>query len=218
MSNYGNAFFSPESKQYPGSVVPVWLEVKERKTAGGTVDISSLPKGTLIPAGIPVHLGVMGGAATLLDSFQVVGAVAADGTTLVLKSIGGFMKDPSGAVVGKVDPATGIAAKSIELGTGTASTSEGHEGEVSFTITANALGALADGDVLHIISATGSDKPAVKPTGLSWRQIYIDSDNATYGTVAVVTKGQVLADRIPAVDDYIKNALPGITFEYEQSE
>lgn len=218
MSNYGNAFFSPDSKQYPGSVVPVWLEVKERKIAGGTVDISDFPKGTIIPAGIPVNLNVMGGTATLLDYFEVVGAVAATDTSVVLKSVGGLVKDPSGLVVGKVDPATGIAAKAIELGTGTASTSEGHEGEYTFTITANDLGVLADGDVLHIVSAEGSDKPAVKPTGLSWRQIYIDSDNATYGTVAVVTKGQVLADRIPAVDDYIKNALPGITFEYEQSE
>lgn len=218
MSNYGNAFFSPENKQYPGSVVPVWLEVKERKIAGGTVDISNFPKGTLIPAGIPVNLGVMGGTAKLLDSFLVVGAVSSSDTTVVLKSIGGIFKDPSGLVVGLVNANTGVAAKAIELGTGTPSTSEGHEGEVSFTITANALGTLADGDVLHIISATGSNKPAVKPTGLSWRQIYIDSDNATYGTVAVVTKGQVLADRIPAVDDYTKNALPGITFEYEQSE
>lgn len=218
MSNYGNAFFSPESKQHPGSVVPVWLEVKERKTAGGTVDISNFPKGTLIPAGIPVNLPVMGGTAKLLDSFLVVGAVSSSATSVVLKSIGGVMKDPSGAIVGLVDANSGVAAKAIELGTGVASTSEGHEGEYTFTISANALGTLADGDVLHIISATGSNKPAVKPTGLSWRQIYIDSDNATYGTVAVVTKGQVLADRIPAVDDYIKNALPGITFEYEQAQ
>lgn len=218
MSNYGNAFFSPESKKYPGSVVPVWLEVKERKTAGGTVDISDFPKGTLIPAGIPVNLPVMGGTATLLDSFLVVGAVGSSDTSLVLKSITGIYKDPSDLIVGKVDANTGVAAKAIKLGTGTPSTSEGHEGEVTFTITGASLGTLADGDILHIVSAAGSNKDAVKPTGLSWRQIYIDSDNATYGTVAVVTKGQVLADRIPAVDDYIKNALPGITFEYEQSE
>lgn len=217
MSNYGNVFFSPDSKTYPGSVVPVWLEVKERKIAGGTVDISDYPKGTLIPAGIPVALSVMGGTATLLDSFQVVGAVSSTDTSVVLKSIGGLMKDPSGAIVGKVDANTGIAAKAVELGTGTASTSEGHEGEYTFTITAAALGTLADGDVLNIVSASGSDKAAVKPTGLSWRQLYIDSDNATYGTVAVVTKGQVLADRIPAVSDYYKAAMPGITFEYEQS-
>lgn len=217
MSNYGNAFFTPELKQYPGSVVPVWLEVKERKIAGGTVDISDFPKGTIIPAGVPVNLPVMGGSATLLDSFVVVGAVSSSATSVVLKSVAGIYKDPSGLVVGKVDSSTGVAAKAIELGTGTADTSEGHEGEYSFTITANALGTLADGDILHIISASGSNKAAVKPSGLSWRQIYIDSDNASYGTVAVVTKGQVLADRIPEVDDYVKAALPGITFEYEQS-
>lgn len=217
MSNYGNAFFSPESKQYPGSVVPVWLEVKERKIAGGTVDISDFPKGTLIPAGIPVHLGVMGGTATLLDSFLVVGAVSSSATSVVLKSLGGVFKDPSGVIVGKVDASSGVAAKAVELGTGTPDTSEGHEGEYTFTITANALGTLADGDILNVISASGSNKAAVKPTGLSWRQIYIDSDNATLGTVAVVTKGQVLADRIPVVSDYYKAAMPGITFEYEQS-
>ena len=218
MSNYGNAFFNPSTKNYAGNTVPVWLEVKERKIAGGTVDISDFNKGDIIPAGIPVNLPVMGGTAILLDSFQVVGAVASDGTTLVLKSIGGVFKDPSGLIVGKVNESTGVAAKAVELGTGTANTSAGHEGEYSFTITANSLGTLADGDTLLIISASGSNKAAVKPTGLSWRQIHIDADDPTYGTVAVVTKGQVLGDRIPAVSDYYKACMPGITFEYELSE
>lgn len=215
MSNYGNAFFSPESKQYPGSVVPVWLEVKERKIAGGTIDISGYSKGDIIPAGIPVNLPKMGGSATLLDAFTVVGAVSATDTTLVLKSASGVLKDPSGLVVGKVTETTGIAAKAVELGDGTASSSAGHEGEYSFTIVANSLGVLSDGDTLYLISAAGSNKAVLKPTGLSWRQIYIDSDNATVGTVAVVTKGQVLADRIPAISDYFKSMMPGITFEYE---
>lgn len=215
MSNYGNAFFSPESKQYPGSVVPVWLEVKERKIAGGTIDISGYKKGTIIPAGIPVNLPKMGGTATLLDAFVVVGAVGSTDTTVVLKSASGVIKDPSGLVVGKVTETTGIAAKAVKLDTGTESTTEGHEGEFSFTITANALGSLSDGDLVYLISAAGSNKAVLKPTGLSWRQIYIDSDNATLGTVAVVTKGQVLADRIPAISDYFKSLMPGITFEYE---
>lgn len=215
MSNYGNAFFSPESKQYPGSVVPVWLEVKERKIAGGTIDISGYEKGDIIPAGIPVNLPKMGGDATLLDAFTVVGAVSASDTTVVLKSASGAIKNPSGLVVGKVTEATGIAAKAITLGDGTAVSGEDHEGEYSFTITANALGALSNGDTLYIVGEAGSNKAMLKPTGLSWRQIYIDSDNATIGTVAVVTKGQVLADRIPEISDYFKSLMPGITFEYE---
>ena len=195
--------------------MPVWLEVKERKIAGGTVDISGYKKGDIIPAGIPVNLPKMGGTAVLLDAFTVVGAVSTTDTTLVLKSASGAIKDPSGLVVGKVTESTGVASKAVTLGDGTASTTEGHEGEYSFTITANSLGALSDGDVLYIISAAGSNKAMLKPTGLSWRQIYIDSDNATTGTVAVVTKGQVLADRIPAISDYFKSLMPGITFEYE---
>ena len=217
MSNYGNAFFSPDSKQYPGSVVPVWLEVKERKIAGGTVDISDFPKGTLIPAGIPVHLGVMGGSATFLEGYEVQSAVNSSATSLVLKAVGGYMADPSGLVVGKVDASTGIAAKAVELGTGTEGTGD-NKGKFTFTIEANSLGTLAAGDILYIISEAGSSKAMLKPTGLSWRQIYINSDNPTYGTVAVVTKGQVLADRIPAVSDYFKSLMPGITFEYEQAE
>lgn len=217
MSNYGNAFFTPDGKQYPASVMPVWLEVKERKIAGGTVDISDFKKGDIIPMGLPVSLPKMGGTAVLLDSFVVVGAVNSSATSVVLKSLGGFIKDPSGMVVGKVNEGTGLAAKAIELDTGTASTSEGHEGEYTFTISANALGTLADGDILHIVSAAGSDKGVVKPDGLSWREIVVDSDNATYGTVAVVTKGQVLADRIPQISDYMKSMMPGITFEYELS-
>ena len=76
MSNYGNAFFSPDGKQYPASVVPVWLEVKERKIAGGTFSLSGVAKGTIFAAGMPVRLDKMGGTVTILPTFQVVGAVS----------------------------------------------------------------------------------------------------------------------------------------------
>lgn len=214
MSNYGNAFFSPESKNYASKVVPVWLDVKERKIGGGTLDISDYKKGDIIPAGAPIYLPKMGGTAVLLDAYQVIGAVTAEGTSLVLKSVTGVIPDPSGLVVGKVTETTGIAAKAVELGTGTEGTGA-NVGKFTFTITANALGALSDGDIVYIIAEAGSNKACLQPTGLSWRQIVIDSDNATYGTVAVVTKGQVLADRIPQITDYMKVAIPGITFEYE---
>ena len=78
-----------------------------------------------------------------------------------------------------------------------------------------ALGNLDAGDILVIASEAGNNKAAVLPNGLSWRQVVIDSENATVGTVAVVTKGQVLADRIPAMPEFYKAAMPGITFEYE---
>lgn len=212
MSNYGNAFFSPETKQYPGSVVPVWLEVKERKTAGGTFSLSGVPKGTIFAAGMPVRLDKMGGTVTILPTFEVVGAVASDGTTLVLKPSAGVIP-AQGMIVGKMSSA-GTAANAAALGAATPLTGA-DAGKYQFTITANSLGELADGDILVIVSATGSNKAAVLPNGLSWRQVVVDSDNATIGTIAVVTKGQILADRIPQMPDFYKAAMPGITFEYE---
>ena len=212
MSNYGNAFFTPDSKQYPGSVMPVWLEVKERKIAGGTFSLSGVAKGTIYPAGMPVRLDKMGGTVTLLPTFKVVGAVDSAATTLVLKPETNIIPAQS-MVVGKMS-AAGTVAKAISLGAATALTGA-DAGKYQFTITTNSLGALADGDILVIASEAGSNKAAVLPNGLSWRQIVVDSDNATYATVAVVTKGQILADRIPAMPDFYKDAMPGITFEYE---
>lgn len=212
MSNYGNAFFSPDSKQYPASVVPVWLEVKERKIAGGTFSLSGVAKGTIFAAGMPVRLDKMGGTVTILPTFQVVGAVSASATTLVLKPQAG-VAPAQGMIVGKMTSA-GVAAKAVALGAATPLTGN-DAGKYQFTITANDLGVLADGDVLVIVSAAGANKAAVLPNGLSWRQVVVDSDNATVGTIAVVTKGQVLADRIPAMPDYYWAAMPGITPEYE---
>jgi len=213
MSNYGNAYFSPESKKRPGATMPVWLDVKERKIAGGTFDISGYHKGTLISTGIPVRLDKMGGTAILLPTFVVVGAVSSAATTLVLRPQAGInpVKD---MIVGKMTSA-GVCAKAVALGVPTALTGD-DAGKFQFTIVANSLGELADGDILVIASEAGSSVSAVLPNGLSWREIYVDSDNATLGTVAVVTKGQILGDRIPAMPEFYKNAIPSITFEYEQ--
>lgn len=212
MSNYGNAFFTPESKQYPGSVMPIWLEVKERKIAGGTFSLSGVAKGTIFAAGMPVRLDKMGGTVTILPTFVVVGAVSSSATTLVLRPQSG-VAPAQGMIVGKMTSA-GVAAKAVALGAPTALTGT-DAGKYQFTITADSLGTLADGDTLVIVSAAGSNKAATLPNGLSWRQVVVDSDNATYGTIAVVTKGQVLGDRIPAMPEEYKAAMPGITFEYE---
>lgn len=212
MSNYGNAFFSPETKKHPSDIMPVWLEVKERKIAGGTFSLSGVAKGTIFPAGMPVRLDKMGGTVTILPTFQVVGAVSAEATTLVLKPLAGVIP-AADMIVGKMSSA-GVAAKAVALGAATPLTGT-DAGKYQFTIVANSLGTLSDGDILVIVSASGSNKAAVLPNGLSWRQVVVDSNNATIGTVAVVTKGQILGDRIPQMPEFYKNALVGITFEYE---
>jgi len=212
MSNYGNAFFSPDTKQFPASVMPIWLEVKERKIAGGTFSLENVAKGTIFPAGMPVRLDKMGGTVTLLPTFLVVGAVSSAATTLVLKPLSNILPAED-MIVGKMTSA-GVVAKAVALGAGTPGTGA-NAGTYTFTITANSLGTLSDGDLLVIASASGSNKAAVLPNGLSWRQVVVDSDNATLGTIAVVTEGAILADRIPAMPDFYKDALSNIDFQYE---
>lgn len=208
MSNYGNYYGVPADKSHDSGVVPVWLEVKERKVAGGTVDLTGVAAGTLIHCGIPVSLKTMGGEAKFLETYEVNAAVSESGTSLKIKPLNGVAPQ-AGMILGAVD-ATGKAAKAAALsGTPTVA-----NGVYTFTITAGSLGTLAKGDKLYVISEAGDDKMAVLPDGLSWRQIYVEADGGK-GTVAVVTKGQILGDRITAVPDFYKVAMPGISFEYE---
>lgn len=202
---HGNVFGS-DSKAYNASIMPLWLEVKERKIGGGTIDISGLEKGAHIPAAVPVYLPKMGGNAVILDAFEVDGAITTSSTSVKLKDGVYGTKPVEGIIVGKVS-ANGTASKAAALG----AYAEG----TGFAINAGDLGALNNGDKLYVISAAGSSKAALLPNGLTWRDIYVDTDAPTVATVAVVTKGQVLGDRCPEIPAMYKDALVGITFEYE---
>ena len=206
---HGNVFGS-ETKSYDAKSMPLWIDVKEQKLGGGTISLAGYSKGDLIPAAVPVYLPKMGGNAVILDSFEVDGAVTAESTAIELKR-GEFGVVPVKGM-GKVNASTGVASKAAALGDYTEGT--------GFAITANSLGALSDGDTVYIISEAGSSKAAVKPNGLSRRELYIDFEvgaSAPVGTIAVVTKGQILADRMPAaLPAWMEDALNGnITFEHE---
>ena len=114
-------------------------------------------------------------------------------------------------IVGK-NGSNNVASKAVKLSAPTSVGSGDHEGEYTFAITANALGALSDGDILVMVAEAGSSKPAVMPTGLLYEDVYIGNVGAT-GTV--VTKGQVLADRIAAIPAAYKPYLTNITFVNE---
>lgn len=199
---HGNVFGS-DARTYDASSMPVWISVDEQKLAGGTIDVSKNKRGDLIPLGIPVRLDKMGGTVVILDAFEVVTST----TTSVTLKKGIYGTVPvQGMILGKID-AAGVATKAAALGTTTDNS--------KFTITSDALGTLSPADKLYVIAEAGDSKPAVLPNGLSRRDIYIDTDAPTVATVAVVTKGQILADRIPEMPDIYKNALTGITFEHE---
>lgn len=208
MKNYGNSF-NKESQAFAAGKVPIWLHVDEFYPAGCTLNGQTV--GETIPIGTPVAISKMGAEASVLETFAVVGAVDSSATSLVLKSKGGAIQPAKDLVVGKIG-SNGVIAKAIALPAVTSVGSGDHEGEYTFTITANSLGALSDGDTLVIASAAGSNKAPAYPTGLLYEDVYIGNVGAT-GTV--VTKGQVLADRIAAIPEAYKPYLTNITFVNE---
>lgn len=208
MKKYGNTF-NESSAEYAASKLPIWLHVDEFYPAGCT--LNDQPVGNVIPVGTPVYVPKVGAEAIVLETFEVVGAVAAAGTSLVLKSVSGAVQPAKDLIVGK-NGSNNVISKALKLPAVTSVGTGDHEGEYTFTITANSLGELSDGDILVMASAAGSNKAALMPTGLLYEDVLIGNKGAT-GTV--VTKGQVLADRIAAVPAVYKPYLTNITFVNE---
>lgn len=208
MKKYGNTFNSGAS-EYAAGKVPIWLHVDEFYTAGCT--LNTYPVGSVIPIGTPVYVPKVGAEAIVLETFEVVGAVAATDTSVVLKSVSGALNPAKDMIVGK-NGSNNVAAKAVKLPAPTSVGSGDHEGEYTFAITAASLGTLSDGDILVMVAEAGSSKPAVMPTGLLYEDVLIGNVGAT-GTV--VTKGQVLADRIAEVPAVYKPYLTNITFVNE---
>lgn len=209
MKKYGNSF-NKDSQEFAAGKVPIWLHVDEFYPAGCT--LNNQAEGSTVPVGFPVAVSKMGAEASVLETFEVVGAVAAaDGTTLVLKSVNGVVLPAKDLVVGKVG-SNGVISKAAALPEVTSVGTGDHAGEYTFTITAGTYGALSDGDIMVIASAAGNNKAPLYPNGLLYEDVYVGNVGAT-GTI--VTKGQVLADRIAAVPDLYKPYLTNITFVNE---
>ena len=208
MKQYGNSFNSA-TKDYAVSKVPIWLHVDEFYTAGCTLNDQAV--GSVIPVGTPVYVPKVGAEAIVLETFQVVGAIDSSATSVVLKSVSGAVQPAKDLIVGK-NGSNNVVSKAVKLPEPTSVGTGEHEGEYTFAITANSLGALSDGDILVIAAESGSNKAAVMPTGLLYEDVTIGNVGAT-GTV--VTKGQVLADRIAAIPAMYKPYLTNITFVNE---
>ena len=208
MKNYGNTF-NKSAESYNAGKLNVWLFADEFYPAGCT--LNTQPVGARIPIGTPVAVSKMGGEATVLETFEVVGAVTAAATSVVLKSVSGAVQPAKDLVVGKPG-SNNVIAKALKLPAVTSVGSGDHEGEYTFTIEANSLGALSDGDILVMAAEAGSNKASALPTGLLYEDVLIGNVGAT-GTV--VTKGQVLADRIAAVPAMYLPYLTNITFVNE---
>jgi hypothetical protein len=71
------------------------------------------------------------------------------------------------------------------------------------------------GGTLQIVASTDAAATLKKVNGLLYNDVYIEEGD-DYATGACIYRGNVYADRIPAVPDSVKLQLPEIRFTYEK--
>ena len=198
---------------YDAGNVPIWLSIDRTKIAGGI--LKTLPTNTpvTIPAGTPVYLDKFaGGEVTILETFKVAANVASADTAVVVYAAGNVPQITAGMIVMKAPATYTTTGKAGVVGTVSAVSGSTN---LSFVISANALGALTKGDILVVASATGATATmAVLPNGLIWHDLRVRTGD-TKQTASLVVSGQILEDRIAPIPTCVKNNLPMITFEKE---
>lgn len=198
--------FKKSAKEF-GGFIPVWKYVRGKIMSGGSLP-TDIEKG-LYPSGAPVQINTADHTAKILRYFVVNAAVTSSDTTVQVKVGTGLPTLLATDIVMKAPATYATTGKSSLVGTIT-----NGEGYDSFTIVANALGVLDEGDILiEAATASATAVQAVKPNALLENDIYVDAD--TFASSATgVYNGDVYADRINwAVPDSVKAALPQIFFD-----
>ena len=198
---------------YDAGNVPIWLSIDRTKIAGGI--LSALPSNTpcIIPCGTPAYLDKMsGGTVSILETFKVAADVASGDTAVVVYAAGNVPQITAGLIVMKAPETYTTTGKAGVVGTVSAVSGSTN---LSFAISANALGALTAGDILVVASASGATATmAVLPNGLIWHDLRVRTGD-TAQPAALVVSGQILEDRIAPIPTCVKDNLPMITFEKE---
>ena len=99
MANYGHSFGNTSAGPAGVERVVLWLDVYERQPAGAVLKVSdTYPEGTIIPAGTPITVDKLGGAATL-NGATPIGltlddvTMGADFCTLTIVTRGRILED-----------------------------------------------------------------------------------------------------------------------------
>lgn len=204
--------FRKSKTPYDAGGVPIWLNVRQKKTAGGI--LKTLPTNTpvTIPAGTPVYLDKFaGGEVTILETFRVAKAVSASDVVVEVLSEGNVPQIQADMIVMKAPETVTTTGKSKKIG---AVTKASDSSNLTFAITANDLGVLEAGDILVIAdkAAASGASIAVIPNGLVWHDLRV-REGDTAQSVAVVVDGHILEDRINPIPSCVKAILPQIIFE-----
>jgi len=199
----GNTFGSG-TESYGGGYA-VWRLKNALEQVGGL--LSALPAvGSILPEGSLVS--VSAGVATALNTFELAEAITALSTSVKVNSIG-KMPRLNATMNVMVAPAT---VETTGTGVLVGTVTDNEDGTQSFTITANALGALDAGAILVEASKAGSGSViACVPTGLTSRDVNIVSGN-TKASIGSVYNGEIFEALIQPIPACVKAKLTQIKF------
>lgn len=201
-----NTYGRKETTTYGGT--PVWLHVSEKIQVGGSIQ-NSLSEGDLIPAGSPVEIDTEAHTAKILRAWEVVSYVdTGTNDVAVIENLPNSQPIKAGDII--------MAAPSTAAGTGTgtaviSATVVATGTEIEFT--ADALGALSEGDIIVECSEAGATKAAYAiPNALTENDVFVEEGD-TYYTCAGVIGGKVYDKRIPTHPTYVNALVPGVFFD-----
>lgn len=177
------------------SGVPIWQgDFIETAQGGFTLDAGNYKDGDTIKAGAPMGFD----ETTRKASKVLIAALTADATdTATTYSVAKGHGLSVGQYVGASEGGAAYAISSID-------TSNADHDEITLGTT---LGVeLSTGDALFQSSATGATAAAINtaPKGLLYEDVIINGNT----DVAIVIRGTVYENRIPAIPDDVKDVLP----------
>lgn len=184
--------------------MPVWITIDRIRLAGGT--LKELPAAPcVIPAGTPSSLSKMGGEVTHFKTYR---AKSLSSTTLELYPCSSWAMPKVNDYIALAPATADAAIQGIKI----TKVEPQEDGTIKLTTASEVTGA-KDGSII-VEATSGNVAIDFKITGLSWHDSRIKEGDFAQ-TVNVVTSGTVLEDRIPPIPDFMKAALPMITFEKE---
>ena len=214
-NGHGHVYGPGKSVRSEG-IIPVWLEQNGSRVMGGLIDLSAKIDGTnkvrafwpkSIRTATPCYEGSTKHTYIPMPTYLVLEAVSAEGTVVKIAKGEGLPLLVDGmSLVKASDTTKKVTVSSANIAIDT-------DGFYKLTITANAFGTLAAGDVL-VLETVAAKKPlGLTKTNLIYDGMSEDELDATKLNVVLCDAGRVIADTAPAASAEMRAALQTVKWE-----
>lgn len=216
LQNGHGHIYGPGKSVKSEGIIPVWLEQNGSRVMGGLIDLSAEIDGTnkvrafwpkSIRTATPCYEGSTKHTYIPMPTYLVLEAVSAEATVVKIAKGEGLPLLVNGMTLVKAsDTAKQVAVSSTNIAIDA-------DGFYKLTITANAFGTLAAGDVL-VLKTVAAKKPlGLTKTNLIYDGMSEEELDATKLNVVLCDAGRVIANTAPAASAEMRAALQTVKWE-----